>query len=108
MTFEPLIVQSADGSLAPGLATSWSYTGTGNKIFVLHLRPGVKFPDGSPLTAQDVTADLRYVTTAAGQMPAFFAGDTFAATGPLTVTITTANRNPDFPQIPTQDDVIGY
>src|SRR5258708_11746718 len=97
LAYEPLIVQRSDGSLAPGLATSWSYTGTGNKIFVLHLRPGVKFPDGSPLTAQDVTADLRYVTTAAGQMSAFFAGDTFAATGPLTVTITTAKPNPDFP-----------
>lgn len=107
LAYEPLIVQRSDGSLAPGLATSWSYTGTGNKIFVLHLRPGVKFSDGSPLTAQDVTADLRYVTTAAGQMSPFFAGDTFAATGPLTVTITAARPNPDFPQILTQDDVIG-
>jgi peptide/nickel transport system substrate-binding protein len=107
LAYEPLIVQRSDGSLAPGLATSWSYTGAGNKIFVLHLRPGVKFSDGSPLTAQDVTADLRYVTTAAGQMSPFFAGDTFAATGPLTVTITAAKPNPDFPQILTQDDVIG-
>jgi peptide/nickel transport system substrate-binding protein len=107
LAYEPLIVQRSDGSLAPGLATSWSYAGTGNKTFVLHLRPGVKFSDGSPLTAQDVTADLRYVTTAAGQMSPFLAGDTFTATGPLTVTITAAKPNPDFPQILTQDDVIG-
>src|SRR5258708_5553999 len=107
LAYEPLIVQRSDGSLAPGLATSWSYTGTGNKTFVLHLRPGVKFSDGSPLTAQGVTADLRYVTTAGGQMSPFFAGDTFTATGPLTVTITAAKPNPDFPQILTQDDVIG-
>ena len=107
LAYEPLIVQRSDGTLAPGLAASWSYTGTGNKTFVLHLRPGVKFSDGTPLTAQGVTADLRYVTTAAGQMAPFFAGDTFTATGPLTVTITAAKPNPDFPQILTQDDVIG-
>lgn len=107
LAYEPLIVQRSDGSLAPGLAASWSYTGTGNKTFVLHLRPGVKFSDGSALTAQGVTADLRYVTKAGGQMSPFFAGDTFTATGPLTVTIRAAAPNPDIPQILTQDDVIG-
>jgi peptide/nickel transport system substrate-binding protein len=107
LAYEPLIVQRADGSLAPGLATSWSYTGTGNTTFVLHLRSGVKFSDGSTLTAQDVAADLNYVVKSAGQMSPFFAGDTFTATGPLTVTIKAANPNPDFPQILTQDDVVG-
>jgi peptide/nickel transport system substrate-binding protein len=107
LAYEPLIVQRADGSLAPGLATSWSYTGSGNETFVLHLRPGVKFSDGSPLTAQDVADDLSYVVKSAGQMSPFFAGDTFTATGPLTVTIKATSPNPDFPQILTQDDVVG-
>jgi peptide/nickel transport system substrate-binding protein len=107
LAYEPLIVQRSDGTLAPGLATSWSYTGAGNTTFVLHLRPGVKFSDGSSLTAQDVTADLRYVVKSAGQMSPFFAGDTFTATDPLTVTIKAANPNPDFPQILTQDNVVG-
>ena len=52
LAYEPLIVRYSDGSLAPGLATSWAYTGTGNTTFVLHLRPGVKFSDGSALTAR--------------------------------------------------------
>ena len=107
LAYEPLIVQRSDGSLAPGLATSWSYTGTGNTTFVLHLRPGVKFSDGSSLTAQGVADDLRYVVKSAGQMSPFFAGDTFTATDPLTVTIKAAAPNPDFPQILTQDDVVG-
>jgi peptide/nickel transport system substrate-binding protein len=107
LAYEPLIVQRSDGSLAPGLATSWSYTGTGNTTFVLQLRPGVKFSDSSALTAQNVADDLRYATTSAGQMSAFLAGDTFTATGPLTVTIKAAHPNPDFPQMLTQDDVIG-
>ena len=107
LAYEPLIVQRSDGSLAPGLATSWSYTGTGNTTFVLHLRPGVKFSDGSSLTAQGVADDLRYVVKSAGQMSPFFAGDTFTTTGPLTLTIKAAAPNPDFPQILTQDDVVG-
>ena len=107
LAYEPLIVQRSDGSLAPGLATSWSYTGTGNTTFVLHLRPGVKFSDGSSLTAQGVADDLNYVVKSAGQMSPFFAGDTFTATGPLTVTIKASSPNPDFPQILTQDDVVG-
>ena len=107
LAYEPLIVQQPDGSLGPGLARSWSYTGTGNTTFVLHLRPGVRFSDGSRLTAQGVVAHLRYAAHSAGQMAPFFAGDTFAATGPLTVTITAANPNPDFPRILTQDDIIG-
>lgn len=107
LAYEPLIAQRSDGSLAPGLATSWSYVGTGNTDFVLHLRPGVKFSDGGSLTAQGIVDDLRYVTAAAGQMSPFFAGDTFTATGPLTVTIKAAQPNPDFPEILTQDDVVG-
>src|SRR3984957_6158010 len=85
LAYEPLIVQRSDGSLAPGLATSGSYTGTGNTTFVLRLRPGVKFSAGSSLSAQGVADDLSYVVKSAGQMSPFFAGDTFTATGPLTV-----------------------
>lgn len=107
LAYEPLIVRKSDGALAPGLAASWSYAGTGNTTFVLHLRSGVKFSDGSTLTAQDVAADLRYIQRSAGQLAPFFAGDTFTATGPLTVTIRAASPNPDFPEILTQDDVVG-
>jgi peptide/nickel transport system substrate-binding protein len=107
LAYEPLIDQLSDGSLAPGLATSWSYAGSGNTQFVLHLRPGVRFSDGSPLTAQGVVDDLRYAGVSAGQMSPFLSGDTFTATGPLTVTIKAVQPNPDFPQILTQDDVIG-
>ncbi len=107
LAYEPLIVRQPDGGLAPGLAASWSYAGTGNTTFVLHLRSGVKFSDGSSLTAQDVVNDLRYVVKSAGQMSPFFSGDTFTATGPLTVSIKAAAPNPDFPDILTQDDVVG-
>ena len=107
LAYEPLIVRNADGTLAPGLATSWNYVGTGNTTFVLHLRSGVKFSDGTPLTATTVVDDLRYVVASKGQMAPFLAGDTFTATDPLTVTIKAAAADPNFPQLLIQDYVIG-
>ncbi len=107
LAYQPLIVRRADGTLAPGLATSWSYTGTGNTTFVLQLRSGVKFSDGAALTAQSVVDDLKYVVASNGQLAPLLAADTFTATGPLTVTITAKTANPNFPELLTQDYVIG-
>jgi peptide/nickel transport system substrate-binding protein len=107
LAYEPLIVRRSNGRLAPGLARSWAYTGTGNKTFVLSLRPGVKFSDGSALTAQTVVGHLKYVVASGGQMAPMLTGDTFTATGPLTVKITADDPNPNFPEIFTQDFVMG-
>jgi peptide/nickel transport system substrate-binding protein len=107
LAYEPLIVRRSDGSLQPGLATSWKYIGDGNTRFELQLRPGVKFSDGSTLTAQNVVDHFEYVMEAGGQFAPLFAGDVFKATGPLTVTVTTPKPNPDLPTLLTQDDVVG-
>jgi ABC-type transport system substrate-binding protein len=107
LAYEPLIVRRSDGALQPGLATSWSYQGADNTTFVLHLRPGVKFSDGSALTARTVVDDLDYVAKAHGQLAPFLVGDTFTATDPLTVTITATDPNPNFPVLLTQDYIIG-
>src|ERR1700761_1178253 len=90
LAYEPLIVRLQNGGLAPGLATSWHYVGSGNTRFVLNLRSGVKFSDGTTLTAQDVVNDFDYLLKAGGQMVPEFAGDSFAVTGPMQVTITAA------------------
>lgn len=107
LAYEPLIVRRSDGTLVPGLAESWRYEGEDNTTFVLELRPGVKFSDGSELTAQTVVEHLTYVVEAGGQMAPFLAGNTFTATDELTVTITAPAPNPDFPVILTQDYIIG-
>jgi peptide/nickel transport system substrate-binding protein len=59
LAYDPLIVKAPNGSYLPGLATHWQY-GTGNKSFSITLRAGVKFSDGSPLTAQGVAAWIRH------------------------------------------------
>jgi peptide/nickel transport system substrate-binding protein len=107
LAYEPLIVRRSDGSLAGGLAKSWSYQGTDNTKFVLELRPGVVFSDGGKLTAQNVVDHFKYVVKSGGQMASFLADDTFTATGPMTVTVTSKTPNPNFPEILTQDYIIG-
>lgn len=105
--YEPLIVRRSDGALRPGLATSWRYVGDDNTAMELRLRPGVRFADGSALTAQAVVDHFAYVLKSGGQFVPLFAGDTFTATGPLTVQIKTPKPNPDLPALLTQDNVVG-
>ncbi|MFL6128825.1 MAG: ABC transporter substrate-binding protein, partial [Mycobacteriales bacterium] len=107
LAYAPLIVRRSDGSLQPGLATSWKYTDAQNTRFELQLRPGVTFSDGSTLTARNVVDHFRYVLAAGGQFAPLFAGDTFTATGPMTVLIRTPKPNPDLPTLLTQDNVVG-
>jgi peptide/nickel transport system substrate-binding protein len=58
LMFETLVVLDDHGKLQPALATSWQ-AGPGNQRWQFWLRRGVKFHDGSPLTAEAVAAALR-------------------------------------------------
>ena len=107
LAYEPLIVRKSDGTMVGGLASSWKYEGNDNTTFVLKLRPGVTFSDGGKLDAQNVVDHFAYVQKAGGQMAPFLTGDTFTATDPTTVTITAKAPNPNFPEILTQDYIIG-
>ena len=53
--YEPLVYVNPlqDGKTTPMLASSWTW-GAGNKSLTFTIRPGVKFSDGTPLTAADV------------------------------------------------------
>ena len=54
--FEPLVMRSADGKLAPGLAESWSLVN--GLTWEFKIRKGAKFSDGSLVTAEDVVYSL--------------------------------------------------
>jgi len=53
--YEPLVYINPlqDGKTTPMLATSWKW-GAGNKTLTFTIRSGVKFSDGTPMTAADV------------------------------------------------------
>lgn len=66
MLFDTLTRFDADGRLLPGLATRWDVDATGRR-YTFHLRRGVRFHDGRPLTAADVRASfLRVLRPSAG------------------------------------------
>jgi len=59
--YEPLVTLDRAMRPAPALAVSWETPDL--LTWVFRLRPGVRFHDGSPLTAEDVAASLRRLLT---------------------------------------------
>ncbi len=55
--YEPLVRGDRSVGLEPALATSWEQTSP--TVWRFHLRPGVKWQDGSPFTADDVVFTLK-------------------------------------------------
>ena len=53
--FDGLTRFTPDARVAPGLATRWEVSPDG-RVYTFHLRPGVRFHDGTPLLAQHVVA----------------------------------------------------
>ena len=82
-------------TIRPALATSWSAI-DGGKSWRFTLRPGVKFWDGTPLTAEDVKFSLDRLVNLKDQ-PATYAANMGAVTivDPMTVDI--AVKNPAEP-----------
>lgn len=95
---EPLIKVKPDGSFGPGLATSWRYVGSDNKVFELVLREDAKFSNGEPVTARAVKAWLGYFASAEGIFSATVGPiRSIEATGETKVTIKLENSNPIMP-----------
>ena len=58
----------ADGTVGPGLTTSFGYVGSGNRDFEFTLRADARFSDGTPVTAQAVKQWLLYFARANGPL----------------------------------------
>jgi peptide/nickel transport system substrate-binding protein len=58
LVYDRLVQLDDRGEPRPALAISWQHDAE-NKRWELHLRPGVKFHDGSPLNAASVAASLK-------------------------------------------------
>jgi peptide/nickel transport system substrate-binding protein len=66
--YEPLVRRNKDLVLEPALATSWEQTGP--TVWRFHLRPNVKWQDGSPFTADDVVFSLQRILSQSSVMRA--------------------------------------
>lgn len=58
-----LLNYDAEGNLTPNMAKSWEYLEDGYTLRI-YLNEGIKFHDGSDLTAEDVVATMVYMTRA--------------------------------------------
>ncbi|MBB1251795.1 ABC transporter substrate-binding protein [Streptomyces sp. OF3] len=95
-TAETLVTLDANGEPQPALAEKWRWSDARTWTFVI--RSGVRFHDGTPLTAKDVVRSLRRAATAAPK-PRILDGVDLAITGKgHTVTVTTATTDPLLPQ----------
>jgi len=82
---QPLEALSPTNTYSPVLATSVDQPN--DTTLVYHLRSGVKFSNGAPLTATDVVWSIKHYASASdtsSQMPTL---KSVTATGPLTVTV---------------------
>src|ERR1700759_4513709 len=59
MLYNGIVRNDPNGSakVVPGLAESWEVSNDG-LTYTFHLRPGLKFSDGSPISAEDVAWNL--------------------------------------------------
>jgi peptide/nickel transport system substrate-binding protein len=97
--YEPLIVEASNGTYHPGLATAWQY-GPGNKSFTLTLRSGVKFSDGTPLTAAAVKTWIGYEMRSGNGGTSWLSSlKSVDVTGPLTLTLQFSSPAPDLDYI---------
>jgi peptide/nickel transport system substrate-binding protein len=86
LLYNKLVTYDANLHIVGDLASSWDTPD--NRTYVFHLRPGVRFHDGTPLTADDVVFTIQRVLDPATASPArsyLDAVDSVTATDPLTV-----------------------
>ena len=104
ITGEFLVYVSPEtGQLKPEIATAWKTPDGKGATWVFTLRPGVKFHDGTPLTADDVVAtfqrlsDPKNNSSALSVLKGLLAPDGITKTGPLEVTMKPVAPSPSLP-----------
>jgi ABC-type transport system substrate-binding protein len=90
--YDSYIYQAADGSFHSGLAKSFGYVnGSHNSTFVMTIKSGLKFADGSPLNARSVVDNILYQKTSGFATSSFLRPfKSVKAVGPRKVKITTS------------------
>lgn len=107
--YDPLIYEAPDGSYHPDLALSWKY-GDRNKTFSLRLRPGVRFSDGTKLTAQALKTWFQYDLSVPGSSAQLYLAhlSKIVVMGPLSLTLYFNTPTPLLPFALAQQAGAGY
>ncbi len=95
--YEPLVRRLPDQSLAPALAVEW--TQATPLLWRVKLRPGVKFHDGTPFTADDVVFSMQRLRDPVSPYRVYAnAVGVPKAVDPLTLVFALDKPNPIFPE----------
>jgi peptide/nickel transport system substrate-binding protein len=105
--YASLLDEAPSGQIVAGLADKWGYVGSNNETFQLTLRSGLKWADGTPITAADVVASLQYFAKGAGPSSPYLKGMTFTAQGPGTLVIKSPTPDPMIPSLLTPEYLAG-
>jgi peptide/nickel transport system substrate-binding protein len=98
-------VDPATGTLKPEIATAWKTPDGKGKSWVFTIRQGVKFNDGTPLTADDVVATFKRLSdptigsAALSALKGVVTPDGITKTGAFEMTITPVAANPSLPYL---------
>ena len=106
-TYASLLNRATDGTIVEGLADKWGYVGEGNTDFEFSLRDGLKWADGSAITADDVVKSLEYFKGGSGGSSPYLANMTFSAVDDKTVHITSTTPNPVIADLLTPEFLAG-
>jgi peptide/nickel transport system substrate-binding protein len=79
--FDNLVTRDASGKIVPQVAESWRQIDDTTIEFTI--RKGLKFHDGSPLTAEDVAFSIRRITDPAFRSPQLSQFDQIASAEPM-------------------------
>ncbi|MGI9034236.1 MAG: ABC transporter substrate-binding protein [Acidimicrobiales bacterium] len=90
--FEGLVRLDENLQVAPVLAQSWDFTDASN-TFRFHLRPGVRFHDGSEFGAEDVKYTFDLIVKGDPANSEGLGPDSVRVVDPLTVDITPVKKN---------------
>lgn len=98
LLFAGLLQYDDHNRLVGDLANDWSLDSS-EKIYTVHLRPGLTWHDGQPLTSADVLFTYQMIQNpdAGSVLNQSWSGITVAAPNPLTVTFTLPNALASFP-----------
>ncbi|HEY1616012.1 MAG TPA: ABC transporter substrate-binding protein [Streptosporangiaceae bacterium] len=96
--YAPLLRFAPNGQLEGVLAASFGYVGSGNKVFQLTLRPGVKFSNGQPVTGAAVAASIRHFKTGSNGGPWLVNCPAVTAPSATRVRISCTRPDPDIAQ----------
>ncbi|WP_405970496.1 ABC transporter substrate-binding protein [Streptomyces sp. NBC_00988] len=108
LAYASLVETDANGDPVPGIASSWKVA-DGNKSITLKIASGLKFADGTPITAQAIVNSVNYFSAhSTGPASGTFKTVSAAVSGTGQVRISTTKANPNLVQILTPTYLGGH